>query len=323
MAAVRMTGYQGPCLGRAEEPVLHPAGRHLVAFTLQLAKPTARRSTSSTTTSARRRMARISVLRRGTRKTRLQHRLITQSDRFELDPYFGSKPVRVRPPDSGQGGQLDRRHGAHLGAAPATNLARSNWWRSSRPRGSCEPPRSLRQFALEDLREVAEFGCTYHGARLLYSVTYVPSNRVTNEAAGSKSLQPAAPSRHRVDDHRGVDLHGRFRVFDVGLLVVWLIWFFRLRDDDDDSRGDDGGGGEGPGPRPGRTARAAAASSCRWARGASAVAGCATTRAGRVRSAARPRAAGAGAREGETPELTRSQPHRQALRRIRLIACAP
>ena len=43
-----------------------------------------------------------------------------------------------------------------------------------------------------------------------------------------------------------------FRVFDVGLLIVWLIWFFRLRDDDDDSRGDDGGGGEGPEPRPGR-----------------------------------------------------------------------
>ena len=43
-----------------------------------------------------------------------------------------------------------------------------------------------------------------------------------------------------------------FRVFDVGLLIVWLIWFFRLRDDDDDSRGDDGGGGEGPDPRPGK-----------------------------------------------------------------------
>jgi hypothetical protein len=41
-----------------------------------------------------------------------------------------------------------------------------------------------------------------------------------------------------------------FRVFDVGLLLVWLIWFFRLRDDGDDSPGDDGGGGEGPGPRP-------------------------------------------------------------------------
>jgi hypothetical protein len=43
-----------------------------------------------------------------------------------------------------------------------------------------------------------------------------------------------------------------FRVFDVGLLIVWLIWFFRLRDDGDDSHGEDGGGGEGPGPRPGK-----------------------------------------------------------------------
>jgi hypothetical protein len=40
-----------------------------------------------------------------------------------------------------------------------------------------------------------------------------------------------------------------FRVFDVGLLVVWLIWFFRLRDDGDDSQGEDGGGGGGN-PRP-------------------------------------------------------------------------
>jgi hypothetical protein len=43
-----------------------------------------------------------------------------------------------------------------------------------------------------------------------------------------------------------------FRVFDVGLLVVWLIWFFRLRDDGDDPPGEDGGGGEGPDPGPGR-----------------------------------------------------------------------
>lgn len=43
-----------------------------------------------------------------------------------------------------------------------------------------------------------------------------------------------------------------FRVFDVGLLIVWLVWFFRLRDDGDDSRGDDGGGGEGPDPPPDR-----------------------------------------------------------------------
>jgi hypothetical protein len=36
-----------------------------------------------------------------------------------------------------------------------------------------------------------------------------------------------------------------FRVFDVGLLILWLVWFFRLRDDDEDP-GDDGPGGGGP-----------------------------------------------------------------------------
>jgi hypothetical protein len=38
---------------------------------------------------------------------------------------------------------------------------------------------------MEDLRDVNVFGCTYHGARLLYTVTYVPSNRVSNPDAGS------------------------------------------------------------------------------------------------------------------------------------------
>jgi len=40
-----------------------------------------------------------------------------------------------------------------------------------------------------------------------------------------------------------------FRIFDVGLLIVWLVWFFRLRDDDD-AQEDDGPGGGGPDPRP-------------------------------------------------------------------------
>src|SRR4051794_40101100 len=40
-----------------------------------------------------------------------------------------------------------------------------------------------------------------------------------------------------------------FRVFDLGLLVLWLVWFFRLRDDGEDPP-DDGGGGGGPGQGP-------------------------------------------------------------------------
>jgi hypothetical protein len=41
-----------------------------------------------------------------------------------------------------------------------------------------------------------------------------------------------------------------FRVFDVGLLILWLVWFFRLRDDEDDQP-DDGPGGGGSGPKRG------------------------------------------------------------------------
>jgi hypothetical protein len=38
-----------------------------------------------------------------------------------------------------------------------------------------------------------------------------------------------------------------FRLLDVGLLVVFLVWFFRLRDDGDDAD-DEGPGGGGGGP---------------------------------------------------------------------------
>jgi hypothetical protein len=40
------------------------------------------------------------------------------------------------------------------------------------------------------------------------------------------------------------------RVFDVGALIVWLVWFFRLRQDDDDD-GDDFRRGDDDAPDPG------------------------------------------------------------------------
>ena len=40
------------------------------------------------------------------------------------------------------------------------------------------------------------------------------------------------------------------RVFDVGALIVWLVWFFRLRDDDDDNDDFRGGDDEPTDPEP-------------------------------------------------------------------------
>jgi hypothetical protein len=160
VAAVRMTGYQGRASGGPKNPYYIRRDGHLIAFTVQLAKPTEEEVNFFEGTFGTPSQARISVLRRGkTRKKRLDHRLIAQSDRFNLDRYFGSRPTFV----------FDE-----------PILARNNWWRSSRPKGSCEPPKSLGRFAMEDLRDVNKFGCTYHGARLLYTVTYVPSNHITN-----------------------------------------------------------------------------------------------------------------------------------------------
>ena len=186
VAAVRMTGYQGRSSGGPKNPYYIRRDGHLIAFTVQLAKPTTEEVDYFNSNFGSPSMIRISVLRRGdTHKTRLQHRLIRQSDRFTLNSYFGSKPTFVFDQP------IPVKKGNWIGItvptwAPllATPIARENWWRSSRPNDSCDPPQSLRQFAMEDLREVTKFGCTYHGARLLYSVTYVPSNHVTNPAAG-------------------------------------------------------------------------------------------------------------------------------------------
>jgi hypothetical protein len=185
VAAVRMTGYQGRASDGPKNPYYIRRDGNLIAFTVQLAKPTSEEVDFFNNNFGTPSTARISVLRRGdTRKTRLDHRLIAQSGRFELDRYFGSKPTFVfdRPIPVKKGNWIAITVPTW---APllSTNLARTNWWRSSRAKDSCEPPKSLRQFAMEDLREVNRFGCTYHGARLLYTVTYVPSNHITNPAA--------------------------------------------------------------------------------------------------------------------------------------------
>ena len=185
VAAVRMTGYQGRASGGPKNPYYIRRDGNLVAFTVQLAKPTTEEVNFFNGNFGTPSTARISVLRRGdTRKTRLSHRLIAQSESFPLDRYFGSKPTFVFdqpiPVKKGNWIAITVPTWAPL---LATNLARTNWWRSSREKGSCEPPKSLRQFAMQDLREVNQFGCTYHGARLLYTVTYVPSNHVTNDAS--------------------------------------------------------------------------------------------------------------------------------------------
>jgi hypothetical protein len=184
-AAVRVTALQGRTAGGPKNPYYIRRSGYIVAFTVELSAPTAEQVGFFNDNFGSPAEVGLAVLRRGDkRKTRLNYRLVGQSELYEVNRYFGSSPTFV----------LDRplrvRKGNWIAItvptwAPifANNLTRSDWWRSSRARNSCDPPRSLRQFAMTELREVNVFGCTYSGARLLYTATYVPDPRPTNDAA--------------------------------------------------------------------------------------------------------------------------------------------
>jgi hypothetical protein len=182
-AAVRVTALQGRVSGGRKNPYYIRRDGHIVAFTVQLSKPTDEQIAFFNSNFGEPAQVRLSVLRQGsTRKTRLNYRLISQSDVYEVDRYLGSSPTFVLDPPL----RVKKTNWIALTVptwAPvfANNLTGDNWWRSSRSKGSCEPPDSLDQFAMQEARGINVFGCTYHGARLLYKALYVPEPRTTVE----------------------------------------------------------------------------------------------------------------------------------------------
>jgi hypothetical protein len=180
--AVRVTAVQGRASGGPKNPYFIRRSGYLVAFTVTLSKPTAEQIEFFNNTFGSPPEVQLSVLRRGTtRQTRLNYRLISQSETFDLEDYLGSSPTFVLE----QPLRVNRANWVGITVdtwAPmfARDLSRANWWRSSRAKGSCEEPRTM-QFAMEDVGETSVFGCTYYTARFLYTVTYIPDNRPTVE----------------------------------------------------------------------------------------------------------------------------------------------
>jgi hypothetical protein len=185
-AAVRVTGVQGRSAGGPKNPYYIRRDGWVVAFTVFLSQPNAEQIEFFNDSFGTPPAVQLAVLRRGdTRQTRLNYRLLAESETFAVDDYFGSSPTFVLEQP------LRVRRSNWVGItvdtwAPmfANNLPRANWWRSSRERRNCDPPRSLMQFAIEEPGEVGVFGCTYHGARLLYTATYIPDNRPTADEEG-------------------------------------------------------------------------------------------------------------------------------------------
>jgi hypothetical protein len=168
----RVTGYQGRS-GAVKNPFRVPHTGKIVAFTVKLAKLEANQIKFFTDLYGTPPQVRLSILKLGkTKKTRLDHRLIAQSPRFQVDQYFGAspsfaldKPLAVKP------GYIVALTVPTWAPAFARDLSKSNWWRSSRSKGHCD---NVSQHSeMETLAAVRTFGCTYHTARLLYSATFV------------------------------------------------------------------------------------------------------------------------------------------------------
>jgi hypothetical protein len=182
-AAVRVTALQGRASGGPKNPYFIRRSGSLVAFTVTLSRPTAEQMDFFNDTFGSPPEVQLSVLRAGTtRQTRLNYRLVSQSEAFVVEDYLGSSPTFVleQPLRVSRGNWV----GITVDTwAPmfARDLSQANWWRSSRAKGSCAEPRSLNQFAMQEVGQVSVFGCTYHTARFLYTVTYIPDNRPTVE----------------------------------------------------------------------------------------------------------------------------------------------
>jgi hypothetical protein len=183
VVAVRVTALQGRASGGPKNPYFIRRDGWLVAFTVTLSRPNAEQIEYFDDNFGSPAEVRLSVLRQGdTRQTRLNYRLLAQSESFPLDDYFGSTPTFVLEQP------LRVRRGNWVGItvdtwAPmyASTASQADWWRASRSKGSCAGSRSLEQFAMGELGQVSVFGCTYHAKRFLYTVTYVPDNRPTTE----------------------------------------------------------------------------------------------------------------------------------------------
>ncbi len=177
----RVTGYQGRA-GAVREPFLIPRAGKIVAFTIRLGQPDANQRQFFEDLYGGPPQVRLSILRPGTGRKRLEHRLVAQTEAFRVDDHFGAAPTFVLDEPL----KVTRKTIAAITVptwvpAFAVGLPRDHWWRSSRQRRRCD---NVSQRAQQTtLMSVKVFGCTYFTARLYYTVTYIPDNRPTTPAA--------------------------------------------------------------------------------------------------------------------------------------------
>jgi hypothetical protein len=188
LAAYQMTGYQERSEGKAPNPYYVRRDGRIVAFTVKLGKLAQVQIDAFDSRIGSPSSVRLTIVRRGKKKSRRNdHRVLAQSQVFEVDKYFGSSPTFVLdeplPVERGSFVALTVPTWAPVLAPVATTD--NALWRSSRPKGGCTTTATklAPDSAQEKVGRLATWGCDYKNERLLYTATFVPENKTTKPAA--------------------------------------------------------------------------------------------------------------------------------------------
>jgi len=170
-----VTGYQVQT-GSHKNPMTVKDPGKIVAFTISLAKPSDQQMSFFSNLFGGAPQAQISVLK--TLPRGHQAELLAQSETVNLSNYLGSTQTFVlRKAVSVQAGRTIALTVPTWVPAFAVGLGGDQAWRSSRPAKDCN---GQSQAAQTKIHSVTAYPCFFRTARLLYSVTYVPTPKPTN-----------------------------------------------------------------------------------------------------------------------------------------------
>jgi hypothetical protein len=180
-AIAQVSGYNAE-IGKSKNTFRINRPGRVVAFTMRLGEPNADQLGYFKNTFGATSQARVSILKPA--KTGGRHRLLQQSELFNLEPYFGTTATfALKRSIPVLKGNVIAVTVPTWAPAFAHGLSSDNAWRSSHHDDDCTSatPPAAAQMSLNSLRI---YGCLYKTARLLYSVHFVrdPAPKTTAQS---------------------------------------------------------------------------------------------------------------------------------------------
>jgi hypothetical protein len=194
----RVSGYPVQ-IGGLKNPFLINEPGKVVAFTVRLGKPDAEQTTFFSNLFGGQSQVRLAVLKPA--RTKRRHRLLAQSEVFNVQRFFGSTPTFAldRPI------KVDKRTVVALTVptwipAFAVNQPADVAWRFSRE--NCDDAQE--PAAQQSVKSLRTYACFKRTARPVYSVTFIPDPKPTSdEAAGGDNDARASRGGSSTDPETG------------------------------------------------------------------------------------------------------------------------